>query len=332
MALITLPHNVVYENLVMYDVCFNGTSFVGVGQINSNPIAYTSPDGISWTPRTTGLDGSGSGYTLKGIAWNGSIYCAVGYLNTSANYYSRYIVTSSDGITWTQKVKLASGSYAAINITYWDHMGYFYICTHEGVLRTSDGSSFVKVFNNSRIWAIDSYGPYMAVAQDSANYLYYHITTNEVDWVTIPSGTSTPSVRRMFHDTTYFYHVDELHKIYRLKMSDGSLSADNTFYPSSIIRTGLYDGTNLLLVGDYISSDLPGVYQNVDGVWTKLENIPEYSYWNIIYCNGRHIVTGNGIILYSDSRIKINGKDTVNYSKINGFDIGDISKINGVTL
>jgi len=50
----------------------------------------TSPDGITWTARS-----SGTLNNLNGVAYGNSIYVAVGY--------SGAILTSPDGITWTER-------------------------------------------------------------------------------------------------------------------------------------------------------------------------------------------------------------------------------------
>lgn len=76
------------------DIAWNGSIFCAIGA--SNAVA-TSPDGITWTGRTTGATNS---YT--GICWAPSLglFVAVG---TDSSGFITLIYTSPDGITWTQR-------------------------------------------------------------------------------------------------------------------------------------------------------------------------------------------------------------------------------------
>lgn len=63
----------------------------------STPICATSPDSITWTSRTIPY-AANQRYTA--LAWNGSVYVAVGY-NVAGGVPA--CATSPDGITWTQR-------------------------------------------------------------------------------------------------------------------------------------------------------------------------------------------------------------------------------------
>ena len=79
---------------VGYHVTWNGTVFVAGGE-GTNALAYSS-DGISWTASSSG----NSLFTrVRGIAWNGVSFVAVG-ANSSDS--AGLIAYSSDGITWSQ--------------------------------------------------------------------------------------------------------------------------------------------------------------------------------------------------------------------------------------
>ena len=69
----------------------DSTIFVGVG--NSGTI-ITSPDGTSWTKRT-----SGTIYNLNGVTYGNGLFVTVGWGT---------ILTSSDGTTWTERDGLRS--------------------------------------------------------------------------------------------------------------------------------------------------------------------------------------------------------------------------------
>jgi len=83
----------------LFGVAWNGSVWCAVGgAITSDSQVYTSPDGITWTQRSTG---TGYSESLYDIIWDGSQFVASG--TYEANAGSPYIITSADGITWSQK-------------------------------------------------------------------------------------------------------------------------------------------------------------------------------------------------------------------------------------
>jgi len=81
-----------------FDVVWTGSQFVGVGQ---DGLVKTSPDGIAWTPRT-----SGTTEDLNAISWNGTTLVAVGYNNAAA---SPLAMVSANGSDWDEAT-LPAGS------------------------------------------------------------------------------------------------------------------------------------------------------------------------------------------------------------------------------
>jgi len=109
------------------DVAFGAGLFVAV--LSGGTAVYTSPDGITWTPRSVGLT-----YSSTAIAYgNGKFVAVTG--STSNN--SDVVITSSDGITW-QSSKLPS-------LASWSNIVY-----GNGV--------FVAVAANENICAVSSDG------------------------------------------------------------------------------------------------------------------------------------------------------------------------------
>jgi len=76
------------------DVVWTGSLFVAVG---NRGIIKTSPDGVTWTSRESGL---GVGVTLNAVSWNGSTLVAAGFSYSAGNAIPEIIV-SSNGIDWT---------------------------------------------------------------------------------------------------------------------------------------------------------------------------------------------------------------------------------------
>lgn len=130
--------------------------------VGTNGGLCSSTNGTSWTART-----SGSSTTLNAIAWNGTVFCAVG---GSTNFGE--VVTSPDGVTWTkQPVSGISGVNTLLGIT--SDGTYFYAfatlsTTGNPIYKSIDGVSWTPVvpvlpvyglaYLNSNLIVYDSVG------------------------------------------------------------------------------------------------------------------------------------------------------------------------------
>jgi len=83
----------------------------------------TSPDGITWTLRTSAAD---NGWTA--IAWNGTVFAAVSFARAT-------VMTSPDGITWTTRVSTTA--------TLWQHIAWNGLGTAPMYLLPAAGSGTV---------------------------------------------------------------------------------------------------------------------------------------------------------------------------------------------
>ena len=82
-----MKHLLIIISILLLSSPLFGQSFVSVG--NSGTI-LTSPDGNSWTERT-----SGTSKYLRGVTYGNELFVTVGFFGT--------ILTSPDGITWTER-------------------------------------------------------------------------------------------------------------------------------------------------------------------------------------------------------------------------------------
>ncbi len=81
-------------------VTTNGSMFVAVGGYYGNGCLATSPDGRTWTERTSGIEGNAA--VLSGVIWNGSRFVAVGNTNRGKFGITNVFLTSPDGVTWSR--------------------------------------------------------------------------------------------------------------------------------------------------------------------------------------------------------------------------------------
>lgn len=125
------------------DIAFNGSMYVTIGY--PDIIAYSS-DGVTWNTATIGMQGN-----WNGLIWTGTMFCAVGYssanksvsaistdginwttsgvlTNTiqmqsvayangvfcSCGFFTDKVLTSIDGLIWTERTLPASGNYYSV--------------------------------------------------------------------------------------------------------------------------------------------------------------------------------------------------------------------------
>lgn len=152
----------------------------------------TSPDGATWTPQASPF-GALSSPVLSGIAWNGTIFCVLGF-DQVTNFL--WASTSPDGVTWSSAVQVLSSTWSSPlgtpQMLAWGN-GLFYIGSQylggasdsatspDGVTWTDvtgvpvppyslifDGTEFVQGIGYS--------GQYIASAPDGATWTLYGST------------------------------------------------------------------------------------------------------------------------------------------------------------
>jgi hypothetical protein len=107
-------------NIVVGAVAWNGYVWAATGtwpSIDTNIYKIiTSPDGLTWTPRTIVYNTTTySNPLLSGITWNGSLWIATGLIINSPDPETEdfigLVVTSIDSITWTMNTIIGPGPF-----------------------------------------------------------------------------------------------------------------------------------------------------------------------------------------------------------------------------
>jgi len=241
-------------------VVWNGTLWVaggGNGQ-NYNTLAY-SYDGISWV---------GLGWTIfsqqcSSIAWNGTIFVAVGYPN---NAYGNTIAYSKDGINWTGVFSqaLISNAYAvAWNGRVWVTVGSggnIILYSYNGInwnscLSTSNNNFFnggTSVAWNGTMWVVGGSGSYNTllysydgiawnagyaptVSLGQTNNLINNVnglTWTGTNWLGVGSGvysfvTSTDGINWYGYNSPVQSTISSFTGVFAASQNTGSIIANN---------------------------------------------------------------------------------------------------------
>jgi len=113
------------SNEKLFGITWSGQQYVAVGRDSAldKTIILTSPDGNIWTKNPFAIGGG----ELKSVAWSGNLFMAVGdqtdpCCRTSSCICGIHpvIITSPDGITWTDHSPVGSAIYTSISDVSWD--------------------------------------------------------------------------------------------------------------------------------------------------------------------------------------------------------------------
>jgi hypothetical protein len=88
----------------IYKILWTGSQFVAVGLGPLGPAVLTSPNGATWTNRSSAVSTSGYGsFEASCVAWSGSVLCIGGP-------QGRIAVSSNGGVSWTYTTSLRSNT------------------------------------------------------------------------------------------------------------------------------------------------------------------------------------------------------------------------------
>jgi hypothetical protein len=156
----------------MNAVCWDGTNFIAVGELGNatTPRVMTSPDGTTWTSRTSAPT---TGVHWHGVAAYSGGVVAVGRLNPGAGA----VMTSTDhGATWTQRTAAATATYLGVTnndqvtANTWCAVGAPSSSTTRIMTSTNNGTSWTArtgATANVGLWAVAWLGTFfIAVGGD----------------------------------------------------------------------------------------------------------------------------------------------------------------------
>ncbi len=276
-------------------VTYGNGIFVTVGHVNMGFTApvpiFTSPDGVAWTRRTSASQNG----SFSGITYGNDIFVVVG-MSTFA-YNPPALLTSSDGITWTEGTQ----PYAPQHVNQLSGIAYGngtfvavgYSCTNTWsdytaiVLSSSDGITWTKgtapVQDTVLTGVTYGNGTFVAVGYSYTN------TTTTTAVVLFSSDGATWTLGALPVQTGALYGVTYGNGTFVSVGTSTFTSPDGTAWTR---RTGnkLYGVT--YGNGTFVATGA-NVFTSTDGIkWVQRTATSDYTLYGVTYGNGAFVVVG----------------------------------------
>jgi hypothetical protein len=284
----------------LYGVTYGNGLFVVVG--NDDAI-LTSPDGVTWTART-----SGTTTYLKGVTYGNGLFVAVGSYGA--------ILTSPDGVTWTRQASGTSND--LYGVAYGN--GRFVAVGGGGAILTSpDGVNWTRQTPLTGNWLGSvTYGNGLFVAVGGSHDSGAIFTSPDgVTWTRRTSGTDN-WLRGVTYGNGLFVAVGDRGAI--LTSPDGVTWTQQTLGTGNELWGVTYgDGLFVAVArGGTILTSPDGVNwtQRTSGTYTSLNNVT--------YGNGLFVAVGGfGTILTSPDGVNWTAQTSVTSSKLDDVAYGN---------
>ena len=180
----------------LHTVAYNGSNlYVAVG---NNATMFTSPNGITWTSRTSGFGANG----IYWVAYGNGLFVAVGDNAT--------LSTSTDGITWTARTSNMGAGLPINHVVYansiWVAVGRGGGTDNTGgIIYSTDGITWTRKSQSLTVGTT-----YYAASWNGTNWIVAAaLSTNNYLYASTPSGTwtvghdgSSQILRTIFWDGT----------------------------------------------------------------------------------------------------------------------------------
>ena len=211
-------------------IAYNGSNlYVAVGNTGT---MYTSPDGITWTSRTSGFGAQ----HIYDVAYGNGLWVAVGS--------NGVLTTSTDGVTWTARTANMSTNiiYA---VTYanslWVAVGQGGGATNTGgIIYSSDGLTWTRKSQTPTVGTA-----YYCVVWNGTNWIVgTNLSTNNYLYASTPSGSWTAGNAGGVTNISLIYWDGTRHIVLATSGNSG------TYYYSTSTTLGTVTGYNTNLAVD----------------------------------------------------------------------------------
>lgn len=261
---------------VLTGVAWSGSQLVAVG---ANAVIFTSPDGLSWTPRSSSTPTT---ETLRAAAWSGTTWVIVGGTNGPV------ILTSPDGVTWTSRSSPAV-LYPLQTVTYGG--GQFVASSQVGMYTSPDGLTWTLHGN--------TYDSASAICWTGTRYVsgaYYQQTSP--DGITWSYTTPVDSIAGMTWTGTQVVVVGQSKTGGGGSVStspDGLAWTEQNAGTTAALKAVTWTGSMLAAVGVDSSTAYGAIVTSPDGVtWTAQPPGTTKALYGIAWTGTRLVAVGEG--------------------------------------
>lgn len=260
---------------------WNGAGFLGVGL---NETVISSPDGIDWTVRRSGIPGQ-----MVELAWGAGQYVAVGGAGL--------IATSPDGVVWTRR-DTASVSSPSLHAVVWNGERYVAagdmgrILTSEDGVEWSDHSIPTTEFLTGVAWGA---GQFVAVGGGFSGVV--HTSVDGVSWVERFSGAGSP-LMDVAYGNGAFVAVGSYGMV--LQSSDGVDWSRIEFATDTLFTALAWDGAQFVA-----TTTVGALWSSSDGVtWQEVAAGANRVLKDIACGGGRWVAAGeDGLLVTSGNGV-----------------------------
>ena len=179
---------------VFASVGWNGTVFLGL--VTGGTTAYTSPDGITWTARTLAVS-----TTNPSVAWNGTVFVVQGGVSSTT------CQTSPDGITWTSRTMPSTAVWSGV---IWNGSQFFAWSSTTSAATSPDGITWTArtTASTSYFGAPVAWGNSIYVLDGLAGGSNYQTSPDGITWTSrYRPGYGTQVEALFFYQSLFFMTV-----------------------------------------------------------------------------------------------------------------------------
>lgn len=268
------------------DVVWNGSLFVAVGDAGR---ILSSPDGITWTSRT-----SGTTQRLNGVAWDGARFLAVGdgatiLSSTNGSSWSS-LHTGDDGV-WLQDVSYSGTRYVAA--------GNLYPADSAYVLTSTDGNTWIENATlppgTGTLYGVAWSGQTFVAPAYSSSQAPVLVSQDGLSWIEVIVSTDSTTTLSVLWDGNRFV-VGGV--VGRLFLSSDGINWEQISTPSSTNFLALASSGSTLMAAGVISNAV--ATSDLGASWESFYIGSFHDTRGLAYGANRFVsVGGGGGIIYS---------------------------------
>ncbi|MBU3660613.1 MAG: BspA family leucine-rich repeat surface protein [Flavobacteriales bacterium] len=282
-------------------ITYGNNMFVAVASSGTGNRIMTSPDGLTWTSRTSPADNS-----WRGVAYGNGRFVAV-----SSDGTNNRVMTSTDGITWTTLNDGVNGSWFAVSYVNnrFIAVGKAAGTYGKAVMYSTDGLNWTACATDFspnvelRDVTVSMFGTFVAVGTQALGTGVVYTSTNASNW-TSQSNNTTDWNSVVSNGYSFLTVGSAVGTGYIKTSSDGSnWMTRNT--PVSNSWTDVIFANNMYVVVASSGTNNRVLTSTDANTWTSRTSAADNNWTSVAYGNGRFVAvassgTGNRVMTSTD--------------------------------